>query len=455
MKIINPTTEATIKEIKEDNDQKITEKFMELKRGQKVWKSIPLKNRIQCLSNFGKLVEENIDELAQILTEEMGKPLSQSVNEIKGADARLKFFLKNSEKWLADEDLGANGNTLEKIKYEPLGVIGNISAWNYPYLVGYNVFVPALIGGNAVLYKPSEFATLTGLKIEELMIKAGIPEDVFKTAIGGKKAGEHMTKLPLDGYFFTGSYQTGIHIATAVAHKLVPCQMELGGKDPLYVTDKIKDIKKAASFAVEGKFYNNGQSCCAIERIYVHENVFDEFVKEFVSLTESMKVGDPMRDDTDLGPLARRQQLDYLLFQVNDALDKGAKMILGDESIETQGYFFEPTVLTDVSHDMSLMVDETFGPLIGIQKVSNDDEAIGWMQDTDYGLTAAVFSDDGKRAETILEKLDVGTGYWNCSDRVSPNLPWSGRRKSGLGSTLSYQGIRAFVQPKAYHLREW
>ncbi|MEM1136342.1 MAG: aldehyde dehydrogenase family protein [Bacteroidota bacterium] len=453
MKITNPATEAVIGTVKEFSLNDIRPAYLELLNGQKVWQDVSVDDRIACIKKFGDLVKSHITELAPLLTSEMGKPIKEAHNEILGAHNRIDYFSKNVKQWLQEEQAISKGATKEKVTYEPLGIVANISAWNYPYNVGYNVFIPALLCGNAVFYKPSEFTSLTGLKLEKLLHEAGVPENVFKTVTGGKNTGEALLKLPLNGYFFTGSYLTGQKIATEVAPKMVPLQMELGGKDPLYITDDVKDIAQSAAMAVEGKFYNSGQSCCAVERIYVHEKIYDSFTKAFVKEVEMLRVGDPTREDTDMGPLARKEQLKFLLFQVNDALDKGARLLTGDESLESKGYFFEPTVLTDVNHDMSLMIDETFGPLVGIQKVENDEEAIALMNDTSFGLTAAVFSSSQSRAEEILSKVNAGTAYWNCSDRVSPTSPWSGRKNSGLGTTLSYQGIRAFLQPKAYHLR--
>ncbi len=453
MKIINPATEEVIREIPADNAQTVAEKLAKLRKGQKDWKEVPVAQRLQYIVQFGDLVKSHINELAQILTAETGKPLWQSVNEIKGAQNRIEHLQANAEKWLAEESMVTEGATHEKITYEPLGVIANISAWNFPYNVGYNVFLYALVAGNAVLYKPSEFASLTGLKFRALLWKAGIPADVFECIIGGGDVGQILLDSNLDGYFFTGSYKTGQYIAQQVAPKLVPVQLELGGKDPLYVADDVQDVKQSAINAAEGAFYNNGQSCCAVERIYVHERIYEAFVDAFIGEVKKYKIGDPEEADTYIGPLTRRQQIDVILSQVQDALEKGAKLLTGGKRIEKPGYFLEPTVLSDVNHSMEIMKEESFGPVIGIQSVKNDQEAIELMNDTRYGLTAAVFSQEQERAHKIFREMDTGTVYWNCCDRVSPNVPWSGRHHSGLGSTLSYMGIRAFVHPKAYHLR--
>jgi acyl-CoA reductase-like NAD-dependent aldehyde dehydrogenase len=452
MKIINPATEELIKDVQEDNQTSIQQKFEAAKKAQKAWAKVPLKERIACIAKFNELMLANADKIAADLTAEVGKPLDQAKGEINGGVGRSQYFVDNSEKYLAEEWAITEGGTKEKIIYEPLGVIANISAWNYPILVGVNVFIPALIGGNAVLYKPSEFSTLTGLNIADKLWEAGIPKDVFQIVIGGKDAGEALLDLPLDGYFFTGSYRTGKYIAERAAGKLVPVGLELGGKDPMYVCDDV-DVKAAAASGVEGAFYNNGQSCCALERIYVHEKIYDAFVDAFIEEAKTMKMGLPTEDGAFIGPLTRPQQAEVLADQVADATAKGAKLLLGGKAADRPGYYFEPTVLTDVTHDMKVMMDESFGPIIGIQKVKDDAEAVELMIDTPYGLASSVFTPDQSRAEKIMAEMNSGTVYWNCCDRVSPFVPWSGRGHSGLGSTLSHHGIRAFVQPKAYHLR--
>jgi acyl-CoA reductase-like NAD-dependent aldehyde dehydrogenase len=304
------------------------------------------------------------------------------------------------------------------------------------------------------MYKPSEYATLTGLEIQRLLYEAGVPKDVFDIAIGAAKTGEALLELPFDGYFFTGSYKTGKYIYQKVAAKMVPCQCELGGKDPLYVADDIADIKSVAAGTADGAFYNNGQSCCAVERIYVHEKIYDQYVDEFVKEVKSWKIGPPTAEGVYIGPLSRGAQVNYLEQQVNEAVQKGATLLTGGKRIGSKGYYFEPTVLTNVTHDMQLMREESFGPVIGIMKVRNDEEAIQLMRDTEYGLTAAVYSNSRERAENILQQVDTGTGYWNCCDRVSAAVPWSGRKHSGFGATLSHMGLRAFTKVKAYHLKK-
>jgi acyl-CoA reductase-like NAD-dependent aldehyde dehydrogenase len=453
MKIINPATEEIIKEVQEDTLQTVNQKFKLLGAAQPAWQEVPLTERVEILKRFSHLLDQNIETLAATLTDEVGKPLQQSRNEIKGAQARIKWLTDNSVKFLADEQMVVDNGLEEKIVYEPLGIICNISAWNYPYLVGANVFVPALLAGNAVFYKPSEYATLTGLEIERLLKKAGVPVNVFHVAMGGATTGEYLLDLSLDGYFFTGSYKTGNYIYERVAPKMVPCQCELGGKDPLYVADDVADINAVAAATADGAFYNNGQSCCAVERIYVHEKIYDSYVDAFIKEVKSWKIGEPTEQGVYIGALTRKDQLVLLENQIKDAIHKGAIITAGGQRLKRRGYYFEPTVLVNVNHTMNVMKDESFGPVIGIMKVKNDEEAITMMNDTEYGLTASVYCKHEQRAKNILRQIDVGTGYWNCCDRVSAAVPWSGRKHSGFGATLSHIGLRAFVQPKAYHLK--
>jgi acyl-CoA reductase-like NAD-dependent aldehyde dehydrogenase len=310
-----------------------------------------------------------------------------------------------------------------------------------------------LLAGNTVMYKPSEYAMLTGLEIEKLLKQAGVPNGVFQLALGAGNVGEILLDLPFDGYFFTGSYKTGKYIYEKCATKMVPCQLEMGGKDPLYVAADIADIKQVAADTADGAFYNNGQSCCSVERIYVHESVYEEYLREFVHEVSNWKIGAPEEEDIYFGPLTRKAQLAVLENQVADALKKGARTLLGGKPIPGKGFYFEPTILTEVTHDMDLMKEESFGPIIGVMKVHDDEEAIRLMADTVYGLTASVYSKDRQRAENILNKINTGSGYWNCCDRVSASLPWSGRKHSGFGVTLSHAGLHSFVRPKAWHLR--
>lgn len=453
MRIFNPATAQTLAVLREDSLTRVVEKTALLRLAFDHWSEKPLAERIQVIARFRDQLEKRIEKLAGILTSETGKPLQQSRNEINGAITRINWMLENAEKYLSDEWVTNTDTLKEKISYEPLGIICNISAWNYPYLVGVNVFIPALLAGNTVLYKPSEYAVLTGMEIEKLFYYAGLEHNAFKIAIGGKATGESLLGLRVDGYFFTGSYKTGKYIYEKIAPRMLPCQLELGGKDPLYVADDIDDIAAVAAATADGAFYNNGQSCCAVERIYVHEKIYDQYVEEFVKAVKSWKLGLPTDDGVYFGAITRKEQLKVLETQVLEARAKGATLKLGGHIIAHEGNFFEPTILTDVDNSMKIMQEESFGPVIGIMKVASDKEAIEMMNDTEYGLTASVYSSNGERAQAILSQVNAGTGYWNCCDRVTAGLPWAGRKHSGFGATLSHQGLRAFTKTKSWQMK--
>jgi acyl-CoA reductase-like NAD-dependent aldehyde dehydrogenase len=293
---------------------------------------------------------------------------------------------------------------------------------------------------------------MTGQVIADLLHEAGVPADAFIPIIGGPAAGAALLAQPIDAVFFTGSYATGRAIAAAVGNRFLKSQFELGGKDPTYVCEDV-NVAGAAEGLADGAFYNTGQSCCSVERIYVNRAIAGSFTAAFVETVRGFKVGDPEDAETYIGPLARPQQLAVLEAQVADAVAKGARLLCGGCTDAARPGYFEPTVLADVRNDMRVMREESFGPIIGIAAVADDDEAVRAMNDTEYGLTAGVYSQDRARAEKILARVDAGSVYWNCCDRVSPRLPWTGRKHSGIGSTLSTEGIRAFVRPKAWHLR--
>jgi len=452
--ITNPATGALVLRIGADGPRDVAARYAAARAAQPRWAATPMRRRIAAIEKFRDLVVARTDALANTLTQEVGKPIRQSRNELKGLIGRLDFFIAESARALREQKVFVDPAQKldERITHEPLGVVANISAWNYPYFVGSNVFVPALVAGNAVLYKPSEFATLTGRHIADLMHTAGVPDDVFVPVIGGAATGAALLRQPVDGVFFTGSYATGAKIAASAARRMIKVQLELGGKDPVYVCDDV-DVKSAAAAVADGAFYNTGQSCCSVERIYVHESIYPQFVDAFVAEVKTYKIGDPLDESTYIGAITRRAQLDVLRRQVADARRKGAVLKLGGAPIKRKGNWFAPTVLTDVDHSMLVMRDESFGPIIGLQAVSDDDAAVELMNDTAYGLTAGVYTNDAARARRVLARVAAGTVYWNCCDRVSPRLPWSGVKNSGIGLTLSTMGIQTFTRPKAWHLK--
>ena len=451
--ILNPATGAVLAELRADDATAVAAKAARARAAQPAWAALPFAERLGCMRRFRSAVEAELETLAQTLTAEVGKPIRQSRNELVGLLARIDFFLDAAGPATESETVFDEAGMKERIDHEPLGVVANISAWNYPYFVGGNVFVPALLTGNAVLYKPSEHAALSGGHIARLLHAAGVPEDVFVLLTGAGETGTALLAQPVDGVFFTGSAATGARIAAEVGPRFLRLQLELGGKDPTYVCDDA-DPKAAAESLADGAMYNTGQSCCSVERIYVHERIHDAFVAAFVETVRGFALGDPTLEATYIGAITRAPQLEVLEAQVADAVALGARLHLGGKRIARAGNWFEPAVLSNVDHRMALMKDESFGPVIGIQKVSGDAEALALMNDTRYGLTAGVYTRDEARARAILARVNAGTVYWNCCDRVSPRLPWSGHGDSGVGVTLSTYGIQAFTRPRAWHLRQ-
>lgn len=453
LSVHNPANGEHIATLPADDATSVSEKAAGAGAAQPQWAAVPLAERKACIERFRVAVVDELESLAMTMTCETGKPIKMSRNELNGLLGRIDFFLMETDAVLATETVYADGGMTEQIQHTPLGVVANISAWNYPWFVGCNVIVPALLTGNAVLYKPSEYATMTGLAIARLLHGAGVPPAVMVCLVGAGEVGSAVLAQPLDGVFFTGSHATGKRIARAMGDRFVKLQLELGGKDPTYVCDDA-DPQTAAESLADGAMYNTGQSCCSVERIYVHEKVHDAFVAAFVETVRGFKSGDPASDDTYIGAITRAPQLDVLAAQVADAKTKGATLLLGGRRGPGPGNWFEPTVFSDVNHQMELMREESFGPVIGIQKVATDDEAVRLMNDTRYGLTAGVYTPDRQRAEALLTRVNAGSVYWNCCDRVSPRLPWSGHGDSGVGLTLSTYGIQTFTRPKAWHLRQ-
>jgi acyl-CoA reductase-like NAD-dependent aldehyde dehydrogenase len=450
--IINPATGGQIDEVPADDAATVALKAAQARAAQPRWQRVPLTERKACIERFRALVVRDLESLARTLTLDTGKPIRQARNELNGLLGRIDFFLGAVERSTGTETVFDEGGMREQIEHVPLGVVGNISAWNYPWFVGGNVFVPALLTGNTVLYKPSEYATMTGLEIARLLYEAGVPYDAFITLVGDGGVGAALMEQRIDGLFFTGSYATGARIARTMGSRMVKLQLELGGKDPTYVRADA-NVKNAAESLADGAMYNTGQSCCSVERIYVHASIYDEFVRSFVDVVNGFKVGDPMAEDTYIGAITRAPQLDVLDAQVEDARRKGGRLLVGGHRLPGPGNWYAPTVYADVNHSMELMREESFGPIIGIQKVADDAEAVAMMNDTRYGLTAGVYTPDETVARGILAQVNAGSVYWNCCDRVSPRLPWSGYGDSGIGLTLSTYGIQTFCRTRAWHLR--
>jgi len=451
LEVRNPATGEIVRSVAVTETGEIAQKIARARAAQPAWAARPYAERAATLAAFRTLMHDELEDCAQLTTREVGKPIRQARAEVRAVLERIDWNVEQVGQVIASKVVTTSDALEERITYEPVGVVAHISAWNYPYFVGLGSIVPALLAGNAVCYKPSEYATLTGLRLVDLLHRAGVPVDVVHAIVGAGPTGAALVDADIDMVCFTGSYATGRRVAAAAAERLLRVQLEMGGKDPAYVCDDV-DVEGAALAVAEGAFYNGGQSCSATERVYVHEAIWDDFVAALVEVVSEYRVGDPTDETTDVGPLARAAQIELLESQLADAAQRGAKVLCGGDRIDRPGTWFAPTVVVEVPDDAPLMRDESFGPVIGVARVRDDEEAVRRMDDTDFGLGAAVFTTDRDRAERVLAGLDVGNAYWNTADRSCVRLPWSGRRHSGLGTSMSESGVRAFVQEKAWHL---
>ena len=339
-----------------------------------------------------------------------------------------------------------------RIEHEPLGVVYEIAAWNYPLLIPVNVVVPALLAGNAVILKHSPLTPLCGARFSRAFESMPVPGLVQDVVLEDERAEALLADPRIDHLAFTGSVATGRKVYQAAARRLIDAGLELGGKDPAYVAEDA-DLDLAAGNVVDGACYNAGQSCCAVERAYVHERLYEPFLAAAKSAMEAYRLGDPLDEGTTMGPLARREALETLERQVEDALARGAKLLCGGRRVPGQGLLFPPTLLADVPNDALAMQAESFGPILPVAKVSGDDEAVLRMNDSRYGLTASVWTQDMDRATRVMSELDAGTVYANRCDYLDPLLPWVGVKDSGKGCSLSHLGFGHLTRPKSFHLR--
>jgi len=424
---------------------------------QRHWARTTVEERAALVERFAVAIEARLEEIARDLTGQMGKPIQEARGEVRTLVDRARKTAALAAQALAPQDLPPKEGFLRRIVREPVGVVLDIPAWNYPLLTAVNVIVPALLAGNAVIVKHSRRTPLCGMHFERGFAEAGAPPDLVRALDADHAVTASLIAEPQLGYVgFTGSVAGGREIYKAVAgQRFIDCGLELGGKDPAYVRADA-DLDFAVPNLAEGAFYNTGQSCCAIERIYVHESRYRDFVDAFVKVTASTyKPGDPMANDTTLGAMAQASAARTLTAQVDDAVAKGGKLLLGGKptTVNGRGRFFEATVVSDTTEPMEIMAEESFGPVIGISSVANDDEAVRRMNQNLYGLTASIWSKDVERSLDLASRVEAGTLFLNRCDYLDPELPWTGYKDSGKGSTLSAVGLVCFTRPKSIHFR--
>ena len=453
LKLVNPSTSEIFRVLPYHAWEEVKGQLKTAEQVQKEWKHSSINSRTQLVQNAMNYFRDNSESIARDITLQMGKPISQSKNEVKGMIHRADVCCELTEDALKDISLPERDGLKRFIKREPLGVVLDISAWNYPLLIAVNVIVPAVLAGNAVVIKHSSLTPLCAIAFEEAFKHGGAPEGLVTALIMDHNTTE---KVIQSGFIhhvaFTGSTGGGRKVQTSASSHFIDVGLELGGKDPAYIR-KDANLDSAVPGVMDGVFYNAGQSCCAVERIYVHNSLFDEFVDGAIEFMNNLKIGDPMDDSADMGPMAQESGIKIVENQLKDAADKGAKILTHPGPIpEGENYIF-PAILTNVNHDMEIMIEETFGPIVGIMAVKSDEEAVRLMNDSPYGLTASVWTNDAEKAIQIGNQIETGTFFMNRCDFLDPALPWVGVKDSGKGCTLSTLGIQQLTRPKGYYLK--
>ncbi|MCJ1472321.1 hypothetical protein MMC13_000968 [Lambiella insularis] len=418
-----------------------------------------LKQRQAIVGKALEILDGQREILARELTEQMGRPIAYTAKEITTAVARGRYLLKISGDALKDTEGEPEAGFRRFIRKVPVGPVLVLFAWNYPYLILVNSLIPALLSGNTVIIKPSPQTPTIVEHVHRIFAEAGLQSDVIQFFHCGSQTHiEGIVRSPqIQLICFTGSVAGGLSVQKAASHRIVHVGLELGGKDPAYVRADV-DVKWAAEEIVDGAIFNSGQSCCSIERVYVDERIHDEFVAAVKVVLEGYKLGDPMDPSTNIGPIVSKRSLGVINEHVQDALSKGAiDMTPKNQSFEsppTEGNYVKPTLLIGVTHDMDIMNEETFGPIIPVMKVGDDEEAVRLMNDSEFGLTASIWTKDVVLGERLAESVEAGTVFVNRCDFPSPDLAWTGWKNSGKGVTLSKFGFEQFVKLKSFHIKK-
>jgi acyl-CoA reductase-like NAD-dependent aldehyde dehydrogenase len=452
--ITNPYNQQVLQELPYHSDAQLQELLAEAERAQSAWQQVTLEERIERILLALDALESQGESIARDVTLQMGKPIGQSRREMATMLDRARQSIADAPAALAPDHLPDKEGFIRRIHHEPLGIVLNIAAWNYPLVIPINVIVPALLAGNVVLLKHSHRTVLTSQALAAAFETTG-QSGLLTSLVTTREQTMHLIGDRRVAYVaFTGSVGGGEQIYRAVASsRLIDVGLELGGKDPAYVAADA-ELDFAVANLVDGACSNAGQSCCAIERVYVHHDLYEPFLFKAAEIMSEYRLGDPLQEETTMGPLARRGGLAELQQQVDDAVDRGARLMLGGQRLAgTEGNFYPPTLLSDVPHDALVMREESFGPLLPIAPVENDDEALHWMNESQFGLSASVWTADNDRAERFGEELRAGTIYQNRCDYLDPMLPWTGWADSGKGSTLSRFGFYQLTRRKSIHFR--
>ncbi|HEX7775467.1 MAG TPA: aldehyde dehydrogenase family protein [Parvibaculum sp.] len=456
LKVVSPIDGSIYVERPLATARDVDEALNEARRAQASWKLMTMDERAALCLRFVDALVAMKDDIVPELAWQMGRPIAYGAGEVRGFEERARYMIGIAAETLADIDVGPKEGFHRYIKREPLGVVFAIAAWNYPYLIAVNSVVPAIMAGNAVILKHSGQTPLCAERFAQAFEKAGAPDGLFTALHMSHELTEKtIADARVDYVAFTGSVAGGHAVVKAAAERFIGIGLELGGKDPAYVRADA-NIPHAVENLVDGAYFNSGQSCCGMERLYVHESVYDTFVEGFVALAKTYKLGSPLDAATTLGPMVRSSAAAFVRGQVESAVRGGAKALIDEKSFPASKAgtpYLAPQVLVNVNHQMDVMREETFGPVIGIMKVRSDDEAVQLMNDSPYGLTAAIWTEDEDAAIAIGDRIETGTWFMNRCDYLDPALAWTGVKDTGRGCTLSRVGYEYLTRPKSYHLR--
>jgi acyl-CoA reductase-like NAD-dependent aldehyde dehydrogenase len=434
----------------------IDEALNRARTAQRAWKSTSVADRAKILSRFCDIFESQRTDIATELTWQMGRPIRYSPSEVNGTLERARHMIAIAPQALADIDAGPKENFTRFVRREPLGVVLTIAAWNYPYLIAVNSVIPALMAGNAVILKHSAQTPLCAERFASCLTKAGLPAGVFQVLhLSHADAEKIVRDHRIDFVAFTGSVAGGHTVQRAASERFIGVGLELGGCDPVYVRHDA-DLPHAIENVVDGAYFNSGQSCCGLQRIYIHEHVYDTFVDGFIDLTNKYVLGNPLEQNTTLGPVIRASAADTIRQQIAASISAGAKPAIEETKFADSKPgtpYLAPQALLNVDHSMTVMREEIFGPVAGLMKVSSDEQAVELMNDTSFGLTAAIWTRDQDAALSIGDRIQTGTWFMNRCDYLDPALAWVGVKDSGRGCTLSVVGYEHLTRPKSFHLR--
>ncbi len=426
------------------------------KDAQKQWKKVPLTERKELCSKAIDAFVAKKEEIAKEICWQMGRPIRSAAGEVGGTEERARAMIKHADAGLAPVKLEEKPGFERWIQHEPVGVVFVIAPWNYPYLTAINAVLPAILAGNAVILKHSAQTPLCAERLVQAFEEAGLPAGVFQYLHLNHADTEQVIKDQRVNYVaFTGSVPGGEMVEKAAAGRFIGVGLELGGKDPAYVRADA-DLAHAVDTVMDGAFFNSGQSCCGIERVYVHASIYDEFVKQAIDWVKALKLGRSDDQETTLGPVVRASAADFVREQISEAVTQGAQTHIDPAQYELDqpgSPYLAPQLLTEVNHDMRIMTEESFGPVVGIQKVESDEQAIELMNDSEFGLTASIFTKDTQTGIELGQQIETGTFFINRCDYLDPDLAWVGVKNSGQGCTLSVLGYEYLTRPKSFHIK--